>query len=609
MHDSESSTCKVCGSATQNATWHKTNSLYGDNIHGIDDKTGDQAAHISARLNHVGCFKILIQNHARMGKKNFAGLTPLGEARMNGNTDIVNLIKDNYTTNASSSNRLWDEELNSDGWVQSWCNERQKPQWERRLPNGVVESSFTPPPADYQLVLKARQRCERQVVNRIHSNSSVLTFERQRRAQQERLELVLKQRQQIVQERCVTKLQALFRQRKAHRTALYLRAQTIAANRIKRRLRYIRQKRRYLACVKLQSFFRMTEARVYYREFLRERLSFYRSSRTLACLVQRLWLGFKGRRLFRRHLEIATLPNPDDARNHDCWVQLQIEAGPATRELGVYAEYILSGNPRSWRERNLVKRNGQFFRDVSFYANTITRRASWTKPKAWIFNDIKEYYALRVQTFWRARVAKRKIKLLVKANQLLTNTFDSENASDIVSLCNYTFYVHVHLHDYEKARPLYAKMMSYMEMRVDNAFVLYSYAIFAAVSGEQDWEKIKDYVRRAKLQEERRRKRERLAAAASVYDISSTAFYLQAVSNEDSSGGSENWHNYAMLQMLVHQDLSGARSSFLRAMKLSPNNKTLSSNFNMLLQDNDYLGLPTTVHEEYRRALRMKYYD
>jgi hypothetical protein len=82
------------------------------------------------------------------------------------------------------------------------------------------------------------------------------------------------------------------------------------------------------------------------------------------------------------------------------------------------------------------------------------------------------------------------------------------------------------------------------------------------------------------------------AAAASVYDISSAAFYLQAVSNEDSSGGSENWRNDAMLQMR----LAGARSSFLRAMKLSPSNKTLTSNFNVLLQDKDYLGLPTTVH-------------
>jgi hypothetical protein len=48
-------------------------------------------------------------------------------------------------------------------------------------------------------------------------------------------------------------------------------------------------------------------------------------------------------------------------------------------------------------------------------------------------------------------------------------------------------------------------------------------------------------------------------------------------------------------------------------MKLSPSNKTLlTSNFNVLLQDQDYLGLPTTttVLEEYRRALLIvKYYD
>ena len=349
----------------------------------------------------------------------------------------------------------------------------------------------------------------------------------------------------------------------------------------------------------------MNSARVYYKEFLRERLSSYRASRILACCVQRLWRGFKGRSNFRRHLEITTLSNPAD---HEFWVQLQIEAGPAKREIGVYAEYILSGNPKTWRDRNLIKRHGKYYRDVSFYANTITRTASWTKPKGWVFNDndAKEYYALRVQTFWRARVAKRKINLLVKANKLLTNTFDSErNTSDIISLCNYTFYVHVRLHDYEKARPLYAKMMNYMEMRVDNAFVLYSYAIFAAVSGERDWEEIKDYVRRAKLQEKRRRESGRLANSA--YDISSTAFYLQAVSNENSPGGSENWHNYALCLMLVQHDLPSARKSFIRALQLSPHNKTLISNFNVLLQDKEYLGLPTTVHEEYRKALSRKF--
>ena len=508
---------------------------------------------------------------------------------MNGNVEIVDLIKDNYTRDDSLRNHEWDEEFNSDGWVQVWSTQRQKLQWERKLPNGQVETSVTPPPADYELVLKARQTCSQPVVRRIHPNSSVIMFERQRRLQQTRLELIMKERQQIVQERCITKL------RKARQAAL----QNIAANRIKRRLINLRKQKRDQACIKIQSFFRMHATRVYYKEFLRDRLLTFRASRILACVVQRLWRGFKGRRHFRRQFEIATLPDPAE---HDSWIQLQAEAGPAKRELGVYAEYILSGNPATWRERNLIKRHGKYYRDVSFYANTITRKISWTKPKGWIFNDVREYYALRVQTFWRARVAKRKINLLVKANKLLTNTFDSERiTSDIVLLCNYTFYVHVQCHDYDKARPLYAKMMSYMEMRVDNAFVLYSYAIFAAVSGDQDWEEIKDYARRAKLQEQRRRESGRLANSA--YDIASTAFYLQAVSNEGARGGSENWHNYAICQMLVHHDLPCARMCLLRALKLNPHNKTLISNFNALLQDEDYLGLSTTVQKEYGQAL------
>lgn len=66
----------------------------------------------------------------------------------------------------------------------------------------------------------------------------------------------------------------------------------------------------------------------------------------------------------------------------------------------------------------------------------------------------------------------------------MTNTKQS-----ISSLCNYTLYVHAVLHDYDKARGLYSKLVEFMNQRgVDNAFVLYSYAIFCAVTNEEDWD-------------------------------------------------------------------------------------------------------------------------
>jgi hypothetical protein len=123
-----------------------------------------------------------------------------------------------------------------------------------------------------------------------------------------------------------------------------------------------------------------------------------------------------------------------------------------------------------------------------------------------MFTDHQGYYALRLQTFWRARRAKRRIRLLTKSKFLLENapTQDLDKPThDIVDLCNYTLYLHVVLHEYDRARKFYVKMLDFMNNRgVDNAFILYSCAIFGAVTGEEDWLVIKDYARRAKVADE-----------------------------------------------------------------------------------------------------------
>lgn len=236
----------------------------------------------------------------------------------------------------------------------------------------------------------------------------------------------------------------------------------------------------------IQSLFRMAYAINEYKSFTRDRLWWHRASRMLAITAQKLWRGFKGRSRYRRFREMATCPDPLEANNFAFWEKCQVDAYPPKRELGIYAEYTLSGHPVTWAERNLAKRHGVFYRDVSFYANTITKRASWTKPKGWMFKDQREYYVYRVQTFWRARAVRKRIRLLVKAQTLLVqaNSKVIENTTmDITSLCNYTLYVHVVIHDYDRARELYGQVLEYMNRRgVDNAFVLYSYAIFGAVT-------------------------------------------------------------------------------------------------------------------------------
>lgn len=330
--------------------------------------------------------------------------------------------------------------------------------------------------------------------------------------------------------------------------------------------------------------------------------------------VQRLWRGFQGRSIYRHLYEIKHLPSPTDIRNHDFWEKLQNEAFPPAKELGVYAEYILGGYPRTWAERNQIKRRGMYYRDVAFYANTITKRATWTRPKGWLFKDHREYYILRLQTFWRARVAKRKIRLLVKAKVLLENAHSRElekTKQDITSLCNFALHAHVVLHDYDKAREAYVKILRFMNERgVDNAFVLYSYAIFGAVTNEEDWYDINEYTRRGKLAEELMHKRQNQAACMddapreSIFAIARGAFFLQA-NKEDTA---ESWHNYALCQMLVYDDLEGARDSFRRAIIDSPHDRRIISNFNALLQHSEFLVLQTNAHEEYLALSAAKTY-
>jgi hypothetical protein len=95
------------------------------------------------------------------------------------------------------------------------------------------------------------------------------------------------------------------------------------------------------------------------------------------------------------------------------------------------------------------------------------------------------------------------------------------------------------------------------ERGVDNAFVLYSYAIFGAVTNEEDWSVINDYIRRGKVAEELMQLRRHQTTPPpvpgepkSVYAIARGAFYLQAVGNEEEPA--ESWHNYALCQMLVY---------------------------------------------------------
>jgi hypothetical protein len=140
---------------------------------------------------------------------------------------------------------------------------------------------------------------------------------------------------------------------------------------------------------------------------------------------------------------------------------------------------------------------------------------------------------------------------------------------------------------------------------VDNCFVLFSCAIFGAVTNEEDWDEIKDYARRAKMADKMLQRRrvnpdDAREQAKSAYHVATAAFYLQSICNDHA----ESFHNYALCQMLVTSDLESARKSFIQAMILAPHDKRIISNFNTLLQDGDFMGNRSrNACEEYLQSI------
>lgn len=221
-----------------------------------DDISGDQPAHIAARLGFLECMKLLVEYDAKMGKRNFAGLTPIGEARMHGNKEMVAFLNQHYTfqsnhkrhrenipdnynfgkQTARENNRQWDHDFveQMDGWQQIWDIDRQSYFWVKESKKeyenndkkiGDDRSDLImahPPSVNFNTFLERRQNCERRSVYRkihpslIPSNSQRKEEARKQELYEKKMRIIetLKSRKE---QDCAIKLQSRYRVKKAER--------------------------------------------------------------------------------------------------------------------------------------------------------------------------------------------------------------------------------------------------------------------------------------------------------------------------------------------------------------------------------------------------------
>lgn len=158
---------------------------------------------------------------------------------------------------------------------------------------------------------------------------------------------------------------------------------------------------------------------------------------------------------------------------------------------------------------------------LTFYCHQVTRVCSWEPPALWKSHDYDEFLQRRqlwawgytnatvvacqvLQRLWRARVARISLRAVLSAVRLMRRCERAylEEPTSLVALGNYVLFLHAVTHDYERARPLFARLIRAMAQRgPDVPFILFAYAIFAYITQEADARETNELISRAKVRD------------------------------------------------------------------------------------------------------------
>ena len=349
-------------------------------LHLSNPISGDQPAHIAARLGNLEIIKMLIEYNVDLNRRNFNGLTPLGEAKMNSQKGVIKIIQTLFVKDRGGTlvRRCFYPHL--------------------RKYNKVED--------EYLIRLREKERCQK--YNRfIKEKKNATIIQTKVRMNQARRIFLCKQQHK----ESATIIQKFY-------------------HNFKWNIRYQQLKKRRRSSILIQSIQRQRSSYHFYHEFLKERLQHHRQFRTLSCLGQCLWRGYKSRQYFRYLSAKHSLPDPNLQRNFQYWRNIVMRANPPKRKFGIFLEYTLGGTPTNWNERH-ISHNGHF-RDVKFYVHSITNKVQWNIPSDWTAQDKKEFeereeirklgftvkedkVAKLLQAHWRGKKEREKLRFITKA--------------------------------------------------------------------------------------------------------------------------------------------------------------------------------------------------
>eukprot|EP00940_MAST-03C_sp_MAST-3C-sp2_P000246 g246.t1 len=561
---------------------------------------GDTPLHIAAANGHVAICKILLDYDADPNARNFEGKTPLGLARVNNRASVVDLFKEIFVEeklNIMAS----DVTRDSDDWVKR----RDDLTGETFFVNRSTKAETADASSIQDLFVKTRTRqvrLKRRVlfrpnVNQLSKTDYLDYYEEEKRkevlmARKKRAAILFQRefrrsrarwsfRQRQVQMRYAAILQRKWRQHFARRRVQKMKVEDASARTIQRNWRNLmvlrcarrerrrrkRQERETRAAEAIQRRWRMKRAR---RELVKRR-----TARKLGSMTRSDWDKYMDR--LTGH----------DRRPRRTW--------------RAYEE---------WEAAELGLEE-----TVYFYRNRINGNCTWEQPLAWARVDLKsksdarqrrlrgftddEVEAARtLQSIWRGKVMREDFASLLKSVRIMRTCEKRyiDRPNSIIVLCNYMIYVLTIQQDREKARPLIEEAVRRMTKRgPDTPFILYTYGIYLAASGEEDWDVIHSLIDRAHAGD----------GTGRAYKLARKGFYRMATLILKGRQRAVAHFQYALCLQFCMRQYSSARTHYIKALELlssehrSREYARIVDNFNHLMQD--LIGTEHDGIEEFNR--------
>ncbi|KAG5186246.1 hypothetical protein JKP88DRAFT_309662 [Tribonema minus] len=588
-----------------------------------ETRDGENAAHVAARADAAAALAHLCAYGVNVGRRSWAGLVPLGVARMAGAARAARVIEQRYKRGGAVQQRQplrgaaapppapvmgerWDASLYEaraasprkpvspasasltsggsafmsaasprgeaagDGDAQGGVTAEQvmalRPKIDlayERLETAVVAGDAPPALAAY------RKSFQRQAAE----------WGMERRRLQAALALQRVWRCRLAKKVVATKrLQA----------QSVLNIQRLARRHIRRRKR-AQHALRNRAATSIQALARGAAARrrLSHMRILRQRR---RDDIRAALFLQRAVRGWRGRRAARQRTASLAARSWTAAQ----WEAARAAAGAPCRAWCGHDEYVFATVEDALGARAAVAGAAaaagaaaglHFYRDAS-------GEYSCRQPAAWADHDRAEaeeraYFhahgwwpkeekaALMMQRAWRRHDALARLSRIVAAQRIAAGAEDAYLAAPTsrVRLFNYMLHLHVLRGNLARARPLYDQALAAMARRgPDDDMLLLAYATFGLVAGDEAPEAALALAARGRAAHPQALKRFSLAEAG---------FYRFAAAR--GGGGALAWHTYAACRWLVFGDGTGALIAFVRAMSADPRAPLLRENFDSFL--------------------------